>query len=100
VLETYRNLQTFGSRELIALTVNGERVHIDAADDIPLLWVLRDTPNLTGTGFGCRIAQCGACTVYANGKARRSCVVRLASVAGRASVTTRGRSQTTQREVR
>jgi 2Fe-2S iron-sulfur cluster binding domain len=71
-----------GSRELIGLSVNGERVHVDAPDDIPLLWVLRDTPNLTGTEFGCGIAQCGACTVQVNDQARRLWVVRPTELTG------------------
>lgn len=64
----------------IELTVNGERRRVQADGDTPLLWVLRDELRLTGTKFGCGIAQCGACTVHVNGEPRRSCVtpVRLA----------------------
>jgi hypothetical protein len=62
---------------MISLTMNGEFVRIDAPDDTLLLWVLRDVLNLTGTKFGYRIAQCGACTVRVIGQSRRSCVARL-----------------------
>ena len=71
----------------ITLTVNGEPREIDADPDTPLLWALRDELRLTGTKYGCGIAQCGACTVMLDGMARRSCVTPLGSVEG-ASVTT------------
>lgn len=71
----------------IELTVNGERRRVEAADDTPLLWVLRDELRLTGTKFGCGIAQCGACTVHVDGRPRRSCVTPVRSVEG-ADVTT------------
>ena len=58
------------------LTVNGKAVEADAAPDTPLLWVLRDTLGMTGTKFGCGIAQCGACTVHVDGVATRSCVMK------------------------
>jgi isoquinoline 1-oxidoreductase alpha subunit len=57
---------------MISLTVNGELIRIDAPDDSPLLRVLRDMLNLTGTKFGFGIAQCGSCTVHVNGRSRRS----------------------------
>ena len=69
------------------LTINGEKKSFDAPDDMPLLWVLRDVLGLTGTKFGCGIAQCGACTVHINGQPMRSCSVPIASVDG-ASITT------------
>jgi succinate dehydrogenase/fumarate reductase-like Fe-S protein len=53
---------------MITLTINGERREVDVPPDMPLLWVLRDILSLTGTKFGCRIAQCGACTVHLAGK--------------------------------
>ena len=56
------------------LTVNGQRHDVDVDPSTPLLWVLRDTLGLTGTKFGCGIAQCGACTVHLDGVATRSCV--------------------------
>jgi len=67
--------------------VNGLGVSTDVEDDTPLLWVLRDTLGLTGTKFGCGIAQCGACTVHLNGKAVRSCTTPVSAAEG-ADVTT------------
>jgi isoquinoline 1-oxidoreductase subunit alpha len=69
------------------LTVNGVVHDLDVEPDAPLLWVIRDELNLTGTKFGCGIAACGACTVHVNGKATRSCVVPVGSVAN-AQITT------------
>ena len=69
------------------LTVNGQAHTIDADPSTPLLWVLRDHLGMTGTKFGCGIAQCGACTVHIDGTATRSCQVPLESVAG-AEITT------------
>jgi isoquinoline 1-oxidoreductase alpha subunit len=71
----------------IRLTVNGVVHDLDVEPDAPLLWVIRDELNLTGTKFGCGIAACGACTVHVNGKATRSCVVPVGSVAN-AKITT------------
>ena len=68
---------------MIAFTVNGKRVQVDASPDTPLLWVLRDHLHMTGTKFGCGIAQCGACTVHINGVATRSCVTPVSAVAGK-----------------
>ena len=65
------------------LNINGTERSVEAAPDTPLLWVLRDHLDLTGTKFGCGIAACGACTVHVEGVAVRSCVVPLASVAGK-----------------
>jgi isoquinoline 1-oxidoreductase subunit alpha len=64
------------------LNINGKVVTTDAPPDMPLLWVLRDELNMTGTKFGCGVAACGACTVHINGQAVRSCVMPLAAVAG------------------
>ncbi|MEO1242649.1 MAG: (2Fe-2S)-binding protein [Pseudomonadota bacterium] len=64
----------------VTLIVNGERQTVDAPSDMPLLWVLRDRLGLTGTKFGCGVAQCGACTVHVNGQPRRSCVTPVESV--------------------
>ena len=69
------------------LTVNGRRNTVDAAPDTPLLWVLRENLGLTGTKFGCGVAQCGACTIHVNGKPTRACVTPVSSV-GAAAVTT------------
>jgi isoquinoline 1-oxidoreductase alpha subunit len=68
---------------MIELTVNGERRNVDVPPDMPLLWVLRDVMGLTGTKFGCGIAQCGACTVHLNGRPTRSCILPVASVGDR-----------------
>ena len=67
---------------MITLTVNGRRHEIDVEPDAPLLWVLRDELGLTGTKFGCGIAQCGACTVHVDGKPIRSCVTPTGAVTG------------------
>jgi isoquinoline 1-oxidoreductase subunit alpha len=68
---------------MTTLTINGKTHTVDAPDDMPLLWVLRDLVGLTGTRFGCGIAQCGACTVHLDGAAVRSCVLPVAAVAGK-----------------
>ena len=72
---------------MIALSVNGKTYKLDVEDDTPLLWVLRDTIGLTGTKYGCGIAQCGACTVLIDGAPTRSCQASIGSLAGR-SITT------------
>ena len=69
------------------ITVNGKTVEVDAEPDMPILWMLRDVLNLTGTKFGCGIAACGACTVHLDGQPVRSCVVPV-SVAEGKSITT------------
>ncbi|MBI1394125.1 MAG: 2Fe-2S iron-sulfur cluster binding domain-containing protein [Alphaproteobacteria bacterium] len=74
----------------ISLKVNGETRSVDAAADTPLLWVLRDELRLTGSKFGCGIAQCGACTVHVDGQARRSCVTPVGSLEGREVTTIEG----------
>ncbi len=72
------------------LNVNGQLRDVDAPGDMPLLWVLRDLLGLTGTKYGCGMAQCGACTVHVDGQARRSCVLPVSEVAGRAVTTIEG----------
>ena len=69
------------------LNVNGRTFHVDVAGDTPLLWVLREQIGLTGTKYGCGIAQCGACTVHINGEAMRSCSVPVGTIDG-ATITT------------
>ena len=69
--------------QIRTLTINGEAKSVDAPDDMPLLWVLRDILGMTGTKFGCGIAQCGACTVHLDGKAVRSCVLPVSAVGAR-----------------
>jgi isoquinoline 1-oxidoreductase alpha subunit len=71
----------------VQLNVNGVDHDLDIEPDAPLLWVIRDEIGLTGTKFGCGIAQCGACTVHVNGEAQRSCITPVSSVVG-AKVTT------------
>ena len=66
-----------------ALSLNGRTVTVDAAPDTPLLWVLRDHLQMTGTKFGCGAALCGACTVHVDGVATRSCVTPLSALAGK-----------------
>jgi aerobic-type carbon monoxide dehydrogenase small subunit (CoxS/CutS family) len=72
---------------MVKLVVNGKPVEVDVDADTPLLWVLRDRLGLTGTKFGCGIAQCGACTVHVDDQARRSCVLPVGDVTGRAVTT-------------
>lgn len=72
---------------MISLSVNGVSYQYDGDPDMPLLWYLRDILNLTGTKFGCGMAQCGACTIHLNGEAQRSCVLPV-SVADKATITT------------
>jgi isoquinoline 1-oxidoreductase subunit alpha len=74
------------------LTINGNPQQVDVDPDTPLLWVLRDTLGLTGTRYGCGIAQCGACTVHIDGAATRSCSVPAGAVEGAAITTIEGLS--------
>lgn len=76
----------------IHFRVNGEARQLEADPSTPLLWVLRDHLGLTGTKYGCGIAQCGACTVHLNGVAVRSCLIRLGNLAGAQIVTIEGLS--------
>ena len=75
------------------LRVNGTERDLDVENDMPLLWALRDELGLTGTKFGCGIAQCGACTVHIDGDAMRSCVITVGQAAGRAITTIEGLSE-------
>jgi isoquinoline 1-oxidoreductase alpha subunit len=75
---------------MVALTINGASKTVDAPPDMPLLWVLRDLLSLTGTKFGCGIAQCGACTVHLDGKAVRSCLLPVGAIGNRAITTIEG----------
>ena len=68
---------------MITLDINGRQLAADVADDTPLLWVLRDALALTGTKFGCGMAQCGACTVHLDGAATRSCVLPVSAAVGK-----------------
>ncbi|TGD76143.1 (2Fe-2S)-binding protein [Mangrovimicrobium sediminis] len=75
---------------VVNFSVNGQAVQLDADPSTPLLWALRDHLGLTGTKYGCGIAQCGACTVHLNGAATRSCIIPLSAVAGMEVVTIEG----------
>jgi isoquinoline 1-oxidoreductase subunit alpha len=74
------------------LKINGSVKTINAADDTPMLWVLRDELKMTGTKFGCGMALCGACTIHVEGQPTRSCVTPLAAVAGKSVTTIEGAS--------
>ena len=74
------------------LTVNGVERDVNAPSDMPLLWALRDLLGLTGTKFGCGIAQCGACTLHLDGTPRRSCVTPVSAAAGKKITTIEGLS--------
>src|SRR6202789_2398930 len=81
VRETTMNVTTF------TLGINGESHTVEGAPDTPLLWVLRDVLSLTGTKFGCGIAQCGACTVHLDGQAVRSCMLPVGAIKNRGIIT-------------
>jgi isoquinoline 1-oxidoreductase alpha subunit len=72
---------------MITLKINGNSHQVDVPEDMPVLWVLRDVLGMTGTKFGCGIAQCGACTVHLDGQAVRSCVLPAGAVGDQAIVT-------------
>ncbi|MBI2404402.1 MAG: (2Fe-2S)-binding protein [Gemmatimonadetes bacterium] len=82
------------------LTVNGKQQTVDVAADTPLLWVLRDNLGLTGTKYGCGIAQCGACTVHLGGVATRSCMTPISAVGGKPVTTIEGLSSSGSHPVR
>jgi len=77
---------------MISITVNGQAHELDIEPETPLLWVIRDEIGLTGTKFGCGIAQCGACTVHVDGEATRSCSIQVGDVAGKRITTIEGLS--------
>jgi isoquinoline 1-oxidoreductase subunit alpha len=76
----------------VTFFLNGKSQSVDVSPEMPLLWVLRDTLNLTGTKFGCGMALCGACTVHVNGEATRSCITAISNVAGKRVTTIEGLS--------
>ncbi len=75
---------------MITLTVNGKNYQVDASPDMPLLWAIRDMVGLTGTKFGCGMAQCGACTVHMDGTPVRSCSIPVSVAAGKKITTIEG----------
>ena len=77
---------------MATLTLNGRSVALEVADDMPLLWAIRDYAGLTGTKFGCGTGLCGACTVHVDGEAMRSCVTPIAAVDGKSVTTIEGLS--------
>jgi len=68
---------------MIILNINGKEEKLDVSDDMPILWALRDVMHLTGTKFGCGMAQCGACTVHLDGEPIRSCITPIAAAVGK-----------------
>jgi isoquinoline 1-oxidoreductase alpha subunit len=88
---SHQNLALSGL-DMVFITVNGKGYQLDIEPETPLLWVIRDELGLTGTKFGCGIAQCGACTVHVNGEAKRSCSIRVGDVAGKSITTIEGLS--------
>jgi isoquinoline 1-oxidoreductase subunit alpha len=77
---------------MISLTINGKAYSLDVEAETPLLWIIRDELGMTGTKFGCGIAQCGACTVHVDGEAMRSCSVQVGDVANKTITTIEGLS--------
>ena len=75
---------------MISLSINGKTLNVDASPDTPLLWVLRDSLHMTGTKFGCGIAQCGACTVHLDGQPVRSCSTPASAAVGKKITTIEG----------
>ncbi len=81
---------------MVSFNLNGAAVSADVADDTPLLWVLREHFELTGTKFGCGMAQCGACTIHIDGEPQRSCVIPVSVVSGKNITTVEGLMKTEQ----
>lgn len=77
---------------MVSLTINNKNVDVDVDPETPILWVLRDTLNLTGTKYGCGVAQCGACVVHLDGEAVRSCVTKVKRAEGKKITTIEGLS--------
>jgi isoquinoline 1-oxidoreductase alpha subunit len=78
---------------MISLTINQKSFQVDADPDMPLLWVIRDLVGLTGTKYGCGVAQCGACVVHLNGEAVRSCITKVGRASGQQITTIEGLSK-------
>jgi aerobic-type carbon monoxide dehydrogenase small subunit (CoxS/CutS family) len=84
---------------VITLNVNGRRYDLDVEDEAPLLWVIRDEIGLTGTKFGCGVAQCGACTVQIDGVATRTCILPVVNAVGKQITTIEGLSSDSRHPV-
>jgi isoquinoline 1-oxidoreductase alpha subunit len=95
----WARLMLWGSAMSISLKLNNRTVKLDVTPDVPLLWAIREAAGLTGTKYGCGIAQCGACTVLLDGKPIRSCVTPANSVTGKSVTTIEGASGMTARAV-
>src|SRR6056300_441628 len=78
---------------MVVLSINGKRIEVDIDPTTPLLWVLRDHLDMTGTKYGCGIAQCGACTIHLDGIATRCCVLPVSAAVGKAITTIEGLSE-------
>ncbi|WP_294333066.1 (2Fe-2S)-binding protein [uncultured Chryseobacterium sp.] len=78
---------------MTSLNINGKTHTLDVSEDMPILWVIRDIIGLTGTKFGCGVAQCGACMVHLDGEAVRSCITKVKRAVGKKIVTIEGLSQ-------
>src|SRR5499425_1668797 len=79
-----------GGKAMMRLTINGSAIDVDVNPSTPLLWAIREQVGLTGTKYGCGIAQCGACTVHIDGKAVRSCVIPVSAAEGKQIITIEG----------
>ena len=75
---------------MIRFTINNSEVSFEGDESTPLLWVIRDHLNMTGTKYGCGVGQCGTCTVHLDGRAQRSCIMPVAAIAGRSITTIEG----------
>src|SRR5207302_7554190 len=84
---------------MVSFEVNGKAQQVDVEPDVPLLWVVRENLNLTGTKYGCGIAQCGACTVHVDGSPVRACVTPVSAVQGKRVTTIEGLSTTNSHPV-
>jgi isoquinoline 1-oxidoreductase subunit alpha len=80
----------WGGKAMVRLTINGSSIDVDVNPSTPLLWAIREQVGLTGTKYGCGIAQCGSCTVHVDGKAVRSCVIPVSAAEGKQITTIEG----------
>ena len=85
--------RTWGGSRIVSLNINGQDHNVDVEPDTPLLWAIRENVGLTGTKYGCGVAQCGACTVHVDGVATRSCSLPASAAVGKKIVTIEGLAQ-------